>query len=171
MISTMSVNHYFLPVTDEQLNKMINDDEYAHDFIFEEKKDDWVDLSTDVLAIIAITSPSDENVLSFVQEGAIDHEDEVGDIGSRINMGSEPASYYKNSFLKLVAKKLKRWTVEKFESQADTERLEEECVYPSGWTDAHRKPMLVEAFALYRDCILNTAKKWPAPCGLVLVIR
>jgi hypothetical protein len=159
MISTMSVNHFFLPVTDEQLNKMIADEGYANDFIFEEKRDEWVDLSTDVLAIIAITSTSDEDVLSFVQEGTMDHEDEVGYVGNRINMGSEPATYYKNSFLKLVAKKLKRWTVEKFESRADMERLEEERVYPYGWTDARRKPMLVEAFALYRKCILDTAER------------
>jgi len=147
----------FLPITDEQLNRMLADEQYAHDFIFDEKKDDWVRLSTDVLAIIAITSRSDDDPLSFVQEGAGDHEDEAGNVGDRIDMGSEPAAYYKNSFLKLVAKRLEPWTIKKFESRADMERLEDERVYPGGWTDAHRKPMLVEAFALYRDCILKTA--------------
>jgi hypothetical protein len=154
----MSVNHMFLPVTDEQLKKMLADDEYAHDFIFEEKRDAWIRLSTDVLAIIAITSPSDDDPLSFVQEGAgFDHEEEAGDVGDRINMGVEPATYYKNSFLRLVAKKLGPWTVEEFELHADMERLEDEGIYPPGWTDAHRKPSLVQAFARYRDCILKTA--------------
>jgi hypothetical protein len=153
----MSVNHMFLPITDQQLKKMLADEEYAHDFIFEEKKDDWVHLSTDVLAIIAITSPSDDDPLSFVQEGAGEYEDEAGDVGDRINMGQEPAAYYKNSFLRLVAKKLGPWTVEKFELHADMQRLEEECVYPTGWTDAHRKPSLIKAFARYRECVLKTA--------------
>jgi hypothetical protein len=147
----------FLPVTEQQLTKMLMSDEFARDFIFEDKKDDWVRLDTDVLAIIAITSPSDYDPLSFVTEGAVDHYDEAGDVGDRISMGSGPASYYRNSFLKLVAKRLEPWTVKEFESRADMEWLEHEGIYPSGWTDSHRKRVLVEAFALYRDCILKTA--------------
>lgn len=148
----------FLSVTDEQLSKMIADAEFAHDFIFKEKQEAWVRLDTDVLAIIAITSTSDDDPLSFVQEGAgYDHLDEAGGVGRDIDMGCGPASYYKNSFLKLVAKRLEPWTVEEFDSHADMEKLEQEDVYPAGWTDAHRKPTLIEAFALYRDCILKTA--------------
>src|SRR4051812_13232480 len=101
----MSVNHIFLPVTDDQLARMLASNEFAHDFVFKERADDWVHLSTDVLAIVAITSPSDDDPLSFVTEGAGDHWDEAGDVGDRINMGSEPATYYKNSFLRLVAKR------------------------------------------------------------------
>src|SRR5262249_40034657 len=77
-------------------------------------------------------------------------------IECEVDMGYGPASYYRNSFLHEVARKLEPITDGLFEANCDLDWLEEN-VYPGGWHNEGAKEMLLASLALYRPCVLGAA--------------
>lgn len=162
----MSVNHFLLPITDDELETILQLPEEVRDLV-ERRSADVCRLQEDGLAIVALTAESEEDPLAFVRMGApkavcgrIGRYSEDGGrvVECEVDMGYGPASYYRNSFLREVAGKLRPITAEVFAANCDTDWLADHHIYPSGWHDEGRVETLMESFNLYRACILATAK-------------
>jgi hypothetical protein len=162
----MSVNHFLISITNAELASLKELPERIHDLI-EGRSTDVRGLGEDGLAIVALTAESDKDPLAFLSTGAPD--DVSGWIGQyveedgvckicEVDMGYGPASYYNNSFLKEVGRNLERWTIETFANGCDINWLEENGVYPSGWTDDGRKESLIESFTRYRSSVFAAAE-------------
>jgi len=132
--------------------------------LVDQREADVTELGQQGVAIVALTAESDVDPLAFIRMGG--PEEASGWIGKyaeedgcviecEVDMGYGPASYYRNSFLREVARKLEPITADNFESSYDADWLEENDVYPGGWHETGRKDDLVESFKLYRACILS----------------
>ncbi len=160
----MSVNHFLLPITDDELDTILRTPEQVRDLV-DHRSADVCGLAEDGCAIVALTAESDEDPLAFLRMGApkavcgwIGRYSKGDGGGCEVDMGYGPASYYRNSFLREVADKLRPITAEVFAANCDTDWLADHHVYPSGWHDEGRVETLMESFNLYRACILATAK-------------
>jgi hypothetical protein len=160
----MSVNHFLLPITDDELEAILRTPEEVRDLV-ERRSADVCGLQEDGLAIVALTAESEEDPLAFIRMGApkavcgwIGRYSEGDGCVCEVDMGYGPASYYRNRFLRKVASKLRRITAEVFAANCDMDWLADHHIYPSGWRDAWRKDMLMKSFNFYRACILDTAK-------------
>ena len=162
----MSVNHCLLPVTDDELDSILELPERIRD-VAEQRAGDVVELGEDGVAIVALTAESGEDPLAFMRAGAPDDVcDWVGRyveadgrvVECEVDMGYGPASYYRNSFLLEVAERLEPMTAEAFAEECDLDWLEENSIYPSGWHDEGRLETLIESFNIYRICVLDAAK-------------
>jgi len=163
----MSVNHYLLSITDEELASILRTPQYVRELV-ERRSKDVQSLSEDGVAIVALTAASEQDPLAFIQTGAPDEVSgwvgKYAEAGGRVvedcevDMGYGPASYYRNSFLQDVAQKLEEITASDFAANCDLDWLEENHVYHSGWHDEGRKERLVESFDRYRSYILAAAK-------------
>lgn len=162
----MSVNHYLLPVTDNELASVLRTPERIRG-LAKRRSAAVQGLGEDGLAIIALTAENGEDPLAFMHKGA------PGNVSGRVgryavedgrvvecevDMGYGPASYYRNGFLKKVARRLKPITADAFAANCDLDWLADNCVYPAGWHDAGRKEALIASFQRYRACILAAAK-------------
>src|SRR4051794_15655722 len=128
----MGVNHSLLPVTDAELTMLLATPGSIHDFV-DSRRNDVRELLTDGLAIISLTCESDDDPLRFMQSGnqSADEGSVSGWVGNE-DMGYGPASYYKNQFVRIVARKLEPWTLETFIANCDMEWLDANRIYPSG---------------------------------------
>lgn len=163
----MSVNHYLLPINDGELASILRTPEELRT-LAERRAADVLDLGEDGVAIVTLTAESDDDPLAFIRTGAPDEvagrvgryaeKDDGRVVECEVDMGYGPASYYRNSFLREVARKLAPITADVFVANYDPDWLEENHVYPSGWHDEGRKETLVESFNLYRICIVAAAK-------------
>lgn len=158
----MSVNHYLLAVSDEELAAILRTPEHIRKVV-EKRNDDVCGLGEDGLAIVSLTAESAEDPLAFIRMGASDPA-VAGWVGRcaegeecEVDMGYGPASYYRNSFLRKVAKRLRPITYEVFAANCDVDWLEEHDVYPGYWHDEGRRETLIESFNLYRICVLGAA--------------
>jgi hypothetical protein len=165
-IPSMSVDHFLLPVSSAELDSLLNEPATIRDLV-ERRQAEVCELDADGLAIIALTSTGDGDPLAFMQDGAPDDVsgwigkyvgDEKRVVHCEVDMGYGPASYYKNRFVREVARRLEQWTVDEFAANCDLDWLEENSVYPAGWLDEGRKEFLIEAFTKYRACILSAAE-------------
>lgn len=161
----MSVNHRLLRIYDEELASILETPSLVRDLV-EQRKADVVDLMTEGVAIVALTAQSDKDPLAFLRFGAPDavsgwvggySEEDGRGVECEVDMGYGPASYYRNSFLRVVAQEVSPITSDVFIANCDMDWLEDDCVYPTGWRDKHRKQFLVEGFERYRACVLAAA--------------
>jgi hypothetical protein len=162
----MSVKHYLLPITSDELASIVGIPETIRDLV-ELHASAVVGLSTDGVAIVSLTAESEDDPLAFIRTGAPgtvsgwvgNYLEEAGRaIECEVDMGYGPASYYRNSFLRQVATKLQSITVDNFAATCDLDWLADNHIYPSGWRDAGRKEALLESFNRYRACILSAAE-------------
>jgi len=162
----MSVNHYLLPISDDELASVLRTPEEIRALV-ERRSADVQGLGEDGVAIVTLTAESDDDPLAFIRTGAPDevsgwvgrYAEEGGRcVECEVDMGYGPASYYRNVFLWEVARKLTSITADAFAANYDPDWLEENHVYPAGWHDPGRKETLIESFVLYRPCIVAAAK-------------
>jgi len=162
----MSVNHYLLPISSEELSGLIDRPEKMHEFV-KTRRTDVRTLGTDGVAIVALTAENNRDPLAFLQFGApqklsgwvgeyVESDGRV--ITCQVDMGYGPASYYKNRFLMEVARKLRRLTLEVLEINCDLEWLASHHVYPSGWEEEGRQESLINSFDVYRSCVIYAAE-------------
>lgn len=161
----LSVNHYMLGVSDGELSEILRKPASVRELI-EQRRERCTDLSTDGLAIMALTSPKVDDILDFLEDlvgptewsGHVGRRVEVDGVVEReVTVGYGCVRYYRHAFVMEVARRLRPITVGQFAARCDLDWLEAEHVYPLGWRDAHRKPMLIEAYARYRQCIMHAA--------------
>lgn len=161
----MSVNHYLLPISEDELDDILRTPEQIH-ALAERRSEEVQEIGEDGVAIVILTAESDEEPLAFILSGAPDAvsgrigkyaEEEGSVVECEVDMGYGPASYYRNSFLREVARRIKPITAEVFAANCDADWLEENRVYPGSWNDLGRKDKLIESFNLYRACILGAA--------------
>lgn len=157
----MSVDHHFLSVSDDELTSIL-DDPISVTKLIEKRDSDHLWLGPEGNAIVALTAQSEDDPLAFIREGApdavsgwIEQYKEGGEC--EVDMGYGPGSFYRNSFLTDVAKKLEPISPELFAEHCDIDWLAEMDVYPTGWHDEGRRAELIEAFTMYRQYILTTA--------------
>lgn len=166
VVAEMSVNHYLLPVTDGELDSIFKAPETIHDLI-ELRSQKLRTLGTNGIAIVVMTASSEKDPLNFIMSGA--PKSDSGWIGQyieegnrvvtcEVDMGYGPASYYRNRFLRDIARALQPITVEKFMVNWDADWLENNHIYPSGWHDEWRKDDLAQSYVVYRACILAAAE-------------
>lgn len=162
----MSVNHYLLPISDDELASILRTPEEIRSLV-ERRSADVQGLGEDGVAIVTLTAESSDDPLAFIRTGAPDavsgwvgrYAEEDGSVTEcELDMGYGPASYYRNSFLREVARKLAPITVDTFTANYDPDWLEENYIYPSGWHDPGRKELLIDSFNLYRACIMAAAR-------------
>jgi hypothetical protein len=162
----MSVNHYLLPVGEDELGVLLRAPEEVRALV-ERRSADVRELGPYAVAIVTLTAESGEDPLAFIQAGApaavcgwVGKYAEQGGrvIECEVDMGYGPASYYRNSFVRDVARKLEPITADTLVARYDPDWLEESGVYPSGWHDPGREEALVESFNRYRACIMAAAE-------------
>lgn len=150
----MSVDHFLLPVTTQDLSFLIKTPSKAAEFV--EKRGRFVRrLEKQGLAIVSITAGSASDPLAFIEDGMRNGPDRNrGRIGTD-DIGFDPPALYRNRFLVQVARKLKEITPREFKKMCDLDWLEENQVYPGSWLDPGRGEALVEFFRGYRQCVLS----------------
>ncbi len=155
----MSVNHSLLPVSESELASLLAAPPSIRGFV-ESRAAEVRRLLMDGLAIISLTAEDERDPLAFMQSGAPDSvsgwigdEDDV-----EADMGYGPASYYRNSFVTEVAKRLELWPVETFARHCDVDFLDQHDTYPGGWRTPGRKEALIRSFGVYRECVTSTAQ-------------
>jgi len=162
----MSVDHYLLPITDAELASLLEAPARVRDLV-QQRSDRVVTLGEDGVAIVSLTATSDQDPLSFLRTGAPDSQsgwigkyvEEGGRvITCEVDMGYGPASYYRNSFLIEVARKLQPLTRDAFARKCNLDWLEKNHVYPGGWHNEGMKEILIDSFDRYRTCVLGAAK-------------
>lgn len=163
----MSVNHFFLPVSDAELASLLAEPKSAHALI--EARDAEVQtIHTQGIAITALMAEDENDPLAFLQCGGPDGE--CGWIGEysegneeegatcEVDLGYGPGSYYKNSFLLVVAEAISRISAGEFASHFTADWLEENHIYPGYWHEEGRREFLVECFVTLRTCLTETAR-------------
>lgn len=163
----MSVNHYMLAVTDQELASILRTPEEIRELV-ERRSADVRGLGENGLAIVALTAEDGDDPLGFIRNGGPDafcgtvgrYREEGGRVieeDVEVDMGYGPASYYRNGFLVVVAEKLEPILPPLFAAHCDLDWLEQHHVYPGDWQDEGRKEELVDAFERYRACVLAAA--------------
>lgn len=158
----MSVNHYLLTVSEDELASILRTPEEIHALV-ERRSADVLELGINGVAIVSLTAESTEDPLAFMMEGGPERDSGwvgryVEGVECEVDMCYGPASWYRNRFLREVATRIRPITVEDFTANCDLDWLEQNGVYLSGWRDPGRKESLIESFTVYRACILNAAK-------------
>jgi hypothetical protein len=154
----MSINHSLLPISDGELATLIAVPASTYDFV-QSRAAEVCRLYEDGLAIISLTAESESDPLAFMQSGAPDAVSGwIGEHVPEAHFAYGPASYYRNSFMAEVAKRLESWTVERFAEYCDVDFLDEHDIFPGGWRVPGRKESLIRSFGVYRDCVTSTAK-------------
>jgi hypothetical protein len=162
----MSVNHYLLPIEDEELSGILSAPSSVYDIVERKRETNAVFLSKDGVAITGLIAEGKSDVLSFLM--VCGPSPECGWIGKyvvedgkvvtmEIDMCYGPPWYVKNPRVIKIADKLQDITVVEFESSFDPDELEENSVYPSGWHREGRKERLISSFVRMRDCVLKAA--------------
>lgn len=161
----MSINHYLLPISEAELASILQTPERIRALV-QQRSAEVEMLGEDGVAIVALTAESDQDPLAFIRTGAPDAVSgwigKYVEQGGRVvecdvDMGYGPASYYKNSFLREVARRLGPITVDAFAARSDPDLLEKYRIYPPGWRAPGRKEALVASFNRYRSCIIGAA--------------
>jgi len=162
----MSVNHYLLHISDEDLTSLINDPEQSHDLV-KSRQDDIYDLKETGPVLTALLAEGPEDELAFLS--TVRSPSESGWIGEylvedgrevrcQIDMGYGPPWYCRDSFVKRVAVKLREITEDDLKTWYDPVWLEEYCIYPPGnWEDPLRWDYVREHFHVLKDCVLSAA--------------
>jgi len=154
----MSVNHCLLPIADAELALLLTAPATIHAFV-ENHASEICQLSTDGIAIMSLTAEQEGDPLTFMQSGG--PSDSSGWIGDEDDQSSHftygPASYFKNTFVIEIAKRLGPWTVDKFAEHCDVDFLDQHNIYPGRWQSPGRKESLIRSFNAYRNCLITAA--------------
>src|SRR5690349_7164451 len=119
----MGVNHFLLAVTTVELNSVLANPVSLRELSEKRRFDSVVELLTDGLAIIFLIAEDENDPILFLHKGAPD--DVSGWVGEyrekdgtvrkcEVDMGYGPASYYRNSFVRVVAQQLEQWSEARF---------------------------------------------------------
>ena len=161
----MSVNHYLLPVTDEELISVLATPETIWTLL-QSREDEVCSLWTNAQAIMFLVAEDANDPLLFLEQGPPPpeagwvgrYEEEDGRVlECELDMGYGPAWYCRSSFLAVVSERLDSWTLDRFSGHCDLDLLEEESIYPTGWHDPGRREELLQAFVDFRTCIMSAA--------------
>ena len=163
----MSVNHFFLPITDAELDSLLASPESAHAFV-EAREADVQTIHTQGVAITALIAADEHDPLAFLQHGGPEGEcgwvgeyiegDEEHGATCQVDMGYGPASYYKSIFLQVIVEAISGISQGDFAARFDADWLEENYVYPGHWHDVDSQEFLVRCFATLRNCVIEAAR-------------
>ncbi|MHB0958029.1 MAG: DUF1877 family protein [Pirellulaceae bacterium] len=162
----MSVDHYLLPVMEDELASILAEPETIHQVV-DGHEDEVCRLFQNAKAIMFLTAADVNDPLLFLESGGppeiagwigeyVVEDDRV--VTCEADMGYGPASYYRNEFIVAVAQRLRTWTVEKFAERCDLDLLEEQYIYPLDWQEPGRREDLIQSFTDFRECVIATAE-------------